>query len=50
MTVLAGEVGSVSTAGPSDAAGLHAVDKENGWNPELGLSNPELLGKPQAHE
>lgn len=45
----AGEVGSVSTAGSSDEADFHAVDKENNWSLELRLSNPEVWGKPQAH-
>lgn len=44
---MAGEVGS--TTGSSNEADFHAVAKENDWSPELGLSNPELSGKPQAH-
>lgn len=39
----------MSTAGSSDKADFHAVDKENDWSLEMRLSNPEVWGKPQAH-
>lgn len=50
MYVQTGEVGSVSADRSWDEADFNkdAVDKID-WSPELGLSHPEHLAKPQAH-